>query len=469
MARSNNSTATAIELDFFLFWTPFVRTFQFFGASHHSIFCRELRTQRRKCNLLRLAFCAQILFTFTCIYFHFRMGPAISIYTIESTSSIFAYVNNVSYYCYSIPNLFFPIETFAMRRTEQRIYDTMRNIDAIFQHKLNYVIDYRMHRRRQIMKILLCFVGPTALTVYGLFVSFPLKMQQFSISSTLIFVYLNVVWRIRLAQIAMHMHALSDLLGELSGLMQRRQHKLEYTSADWRRIRFDRHIYTSIWQLRMLIGECFGMSMILFVAGSVLKVITCSYWFFLNVQSLGLLNLYIRSYFAIHCAERNCMLPSKTSFQSSSFLWHRMQGWSFIFATFQIDAWKWLVWISLAFLAFNWCSILLFLREDQLQLFYIRNKIIVCKITNAAFGYFHYKSDSSPSKYRQTACSNSATNFWIPWAWSRFYNILDWQPLPLIVITFQLIVTITMYVIILIQFQLNEGHVFEPHVHNSQP
>lgn len=146
MARSNIFSATAIELDFIRFWTPFVRVFQFFCASHYSIFCRESRDRRIKCHLLRLAFCAQIAFTFGCIYLHFRMGMAISIYTIESTSSIFAYVNNVSYYCYFISNFLFPLETFAMRRTEQQIYATMCNIDAIFQQKLNHVIDYRVHR-----------------------------------------------------------------------------------------------------------------------------------------------------------------------------------------------------------------------------------------------------------------------------------------------------------------------------------
>lgn len=156
MACSNNSTPNDIDLDFIRFWAPLVWAFQFFCASHYSKFCRELRAQRRKCNWLRLAFCAQIAFTFTCIYFHFQMGTAISIYTIELTSSIFAYVNNVSYYCYFISNLFFPFETFTMRRTERRLYDTMRNTDSIFQHKLDYVIDYCVHR--QIVKILLSFV-----------------------------------------------------------------------------------------------------------------------------------------------------------------------------------------------------------------------------------------------------------------------------------------------------------------------
>lgn len=125
-----------------------------------------------------------------------------------------------------------------MRRTERRLYDTMRNTDSIFQHKLDYVIDYCVHR--QIVKILLSFVTHHLWSVHHL--------QQISIPITLIFVYLNDVWRIRLAQIRIHIHALSDLLGELRGLI---------ANATSNKKHFDRHIYTNIWKLKKLIGpEC---------------------------------------------------------------------------------------------------------------------------------------------------------------------------------------------------------------------
>lgn len=296
MFRSNNIDVTAVELNFIQFWTPFVRIFQCCGASHFGIFRPPLHTQRIKCDWLCMIFFGQIIFTVACVYFHSQMEMAISIYSIESTSSIFAYVNYISYYSYFASNFLFPFETFAMRHTERRIYDTLHNIDAIFRH-FNHVVDYRTHRRRQIVNILLCFVGPMALTFYGLCIAFPLKLTHSSVAGISIFVYLNVVWRTRLAQIAMHINALCDLLGELKVLMQRHKHAIKYNSAAWRNIQSDRRIYTHIWQLKTLIGDCFGFSLILFVIGSALKVVTCSYWLFLNVELLRLRNLYTRGSF----------------------------------------------------------------------------------------------------------------------------------------------------------------------------
>lgn len=197
-------------------------------------------------------------------------------------SPVFMYVSVATKLVESMFFSVIPFETFYNRHIEQMFFETLRNIDDIFQ-KLHHSIDYGMHRRRQIRESWLFFLGIIVFIAADLPVNI-LVVKPDTFAAIIVVLYIFVVTRLRVFQIAFYINALCDLLDELKILMRRQQHRIKYNSAQWTDIQSGRKIYSKIWLLKTLIGDCFGCSMILFVVDSAVKIINCAYWTYLNLE-----------------------------------------------------------------------------------------------------------------------------------------------------------------------------------------
>lgn len=273
------------ELDFVHFWNPFVRFFQFVCISHYGILRPESKNCRIKLTLHRIFFTLNVLIQLFSAYLFFQFGIKMRMRTMAryNGSPVFMYVSVATKL---VEIMFFsviPFETFHNRHIEQMFFETLRNIDDIFR-KLQHSIDYGMHRRRQIRKTWLFPLGIIMFIAADLPVNISVTKPD-TFAAIIVVLYIFVVTRLRVFQIAFYSNALGDLLEELKILLRRQQHRIKYNSAQWTNIQSVRKIYSEIWFLKTLIGDCFGYSMILFVVDSAVKIINCAYWTYLNLEA----------------------------------------------------------------------------------------------------------------------------------------------------------------------------------------
>lgn len=292
MFRSKNSPQ---ELDFLQFWKPFVRTFQCLCITHYRVFRPELNNNRHKLYLHRIFFIGMVLAQLSSSYYFFKLGLAMRMQTMRkyNFSTVFVYVNVTSRCSQFFSFIVIPFETFFKRDREHKLFETLRYIDDIFKKKSNYAIDYRTIRCRQMKTTWLYFTIITAIIVSSFFVGLPIDKSEYIID-LLLFLYMVVVWCIRVFQIAFFINILCDYLDGLRILMRRQQHRIKYNPAKWKDIQYCRQIYSNIWLCVKLVGNCFGYSIVLCVVDSGVKIIISGYWVYLNVVSWKVHIMHIR-------------------------------------------------------------------------------------------------------------------------------------------------------------------------------
>lgn len=299
MSRSRNSSP---DLDFVHFWQPFVRIFQFFSIAHYGLLrLKTSKNYRFKLFLSRSYIVFIILIRLIVAYFYAKLSLPTRYVEMKkySVSPVFVGVNGVTKFILVLPFIVIPIETFFKRRTERAIFETLQHIDDMFKKNLKHSIDYRTHRRRQLRKIWLYLAGVTFVIFSSVSINISILNPKYS-HGVLIFVYIFAAMLIRVFQFTFFINELTDLLGELRIVMQRQQQRAKYNPTRWKDIQFVRKVYSKIWFLRKLIGECFGYSMILFVVDSAVKVIDSAYWFYLNNESLKSISLHIGQYIVVY-------------------------------------------------------------------------------------------------------------------------------------------------------------------------
>lgn len=288
MHRSRNSID---DMDFFHFWTPFVRIFQIVGISHYGIFRPELKNLQTKLLLHRSYFAIIFLIRLASACFFLKVALTTRVILADkfNVSPIFVGVNIATrisqFLCFTV----IPFETFFKRHTEQKLFETLQRIDEICRKKLKYVIDYRAHYRRQMVKTWLCYIAATCIYLSSYFISIPVHD-----SGSFVYMCIFVVSRLRVFQFAFFINTSIDVLGDLRTVMRRQQQRVKYNPARWKDIQCARKIYSNISCLKILINDCFGYSMIMFVADTAVKIVDSLYWFFLNNESLKSGNMYLR-------------------------------------------------------------------------------------------------------------------------------------------------------------------------------
>lgn len=297
----NRLNYSPTELDLFHFWRPSVRVFQFLGISHYAILRPELSNQRNKLNLFRLFLLLTIAIQAAIsVYYLLKVNLSVKTSTLEeyNVSPIFVYVNDGTKFIFISSFMLIPLEMLYNRRAECTIFETLHRIDDIFKNDLKHPIDYGVHRRRKMRQIWLYSAG-MGIAVYS---ATAINYSAHSMTtlkahiSVLLFVYIFIVSRMRVFQIVLLISELIDLLNDLKTSMRRQQQRIKCNPARWREIQYSRKIYSNIWLLRTLIGECFGCSLITFVIDSAVKIISSAYWFYLNTSSTKSNALNIREF-----------------------------------------------------------------------------------------------------------------------------------------------------------------------------
>lgn len=291
MYRSGNSLYT---LDFIHFWKPFVRIFQLLGITHYGIFRPELNTQRLKLNLFRLFFIVNVAIQITCVGLY-AVAWTRQLQSLDkfSISPIYLFFNIITRCSQLLISAVVPFETVFKRHTEQKLFNTFLRIDELFKDKLKHVIDYRVYCRRQMLTTWLYFIVMTTTMLFS-FVTVDPFYRPRTLMGFIFFFYILVSWHIRIFQVAFYINMLKELLLELKTVARRQQHRIKYNSARWKDIQYCRQIYSDIWFLRTLIDDCFGYSMILFVADSAVQIMNSAYWLYLTFETFNSNSLHIR-------------------------------------------------------------------------------------------------------------------------------------------------------------------------------
>lgn len=303
---THRSATPLSEMGFSHFARPFVLIFQLFGLSHYGLSRPDVTNHRLKLNLLRTYLIVHVVFHATIVYYSSAVGVTIRLHGMEDYHiSTFCVIVNVWSRCSEILSfLLIPIETYFKRKSEQQIFETIECIDALLQQKMKYDVDNRMRCRRQLVRTWLWFVVSVAILTTSLSISVPLDMSNRSYGISVMLFTLFIL-RLRIFQTAFFINAVIGLLDDLKMAMQRQQQRFKYNIAGWRDIQYARKIYSKIWLLRILISECYGVSMIFFVTDSSAKLVTSAYWIFLNSQSVQStvldIRMCLRFYFSIRC------------------------------------------------------------------------------------------------------------------------------------------------------------------------
>lgn len=281
-------------LDFIHFWKPFVRFFQLFCISHYGILRAELKDQRVKLALHRIFFIVNVSFQLFSAYSYCELKMKMRLWAMEKydNSPMFKHVYFGTRFIEIGSLLVISCETFFNRRSEKKLFETLECIDGMFG-KLHHSIDYGMHRHQQMKKAVVYLIGMISFIITTLSVDILIVKPDTYFGAFVPFC-IFVVSRLRVFQVSFLINVLCDLLGELKVVMLRQQNRVKYNPAHWKDIQNARKIYSKIWLLKTLIGDCFGYSMVLFVIDSAVKLTNCVYWIYLNFESLKSTTLHAR-------------------------------------------------------------------------------------------------------------------------------------------------------------------------------
>lgn len=269
------------EMKFVRFVRPFSRSFEFFCVSY----CAIYRSMNHRANLHRFYFGLCSVLLIMCAIHQFDVSQ----FKLQSMrlydSPIFLYVGIGTRALQFLSCIAIPIETILQRHTEQKIFATIAAIDNTFRTKCNHIIDYRPHRHDQLRSASL-FLFNVMLALFMSSMFNILAVREPSFLAFFEFSYTFAMMRIRLFQIAFFINVVIGLLHELKIMMRRQQQRIRYNANAWKEIQFSRQIYSQIWCLSALIGDCFGWSMLLFVGDTAIKLLSTIHWIYLYDESL---------------------------------------------------------------------------------------------------------------------------------------------------------------------------------------
>lgn len=265
-------------LAFDSFWKPFIRVFQAFGLSHYSILHSQAHVGRLIYFLL-LSTCHILLNAYTLKHIHILDKRQ------YRSSVLMYYVSCLSIIGHFIVHTVAHLEALFSKKQQQEIYQQLREIDSIFVTKLNYVTDFQAYRKKYI-----CHTGG----FFAIAAALPFLCSFFSLpNDNSIFVFLLsrfvivLISRVRRCQIAFHINAVTNILMDLTRLLERQQKSsiIETSSKSGENIKYLREIYTNTWSIAMLISCCFGWSCITFLIEFSIDLINSCYWLYINIKT----------------------------------------------------------------------------------------------------------------------------------------------------------------------------------------
>lgn len=290
--------------DFEAFWKPFTRTFQAICVSHYSVFRPHLHNNWLKTLPFQIYFvafaCAHLIF----VFWNTEKGhhsDSKHLNTQYKESPLMYYVNALDVFVSFVTHIVIHLEYVFGGNQENEICQRMQMIGEMFAKNLNYPINYRAWRARNIRAVgvfILVFLLTSATSLSELpdFYSDKFFMNPLMIIGT-------IMNRARWCQIALFLNILADTLHHLQIALKQHQTRNGRISARQRGIdsSFEctkicefRDVYSNCWYMVTLMSDCFGWSLIAFLVKVTLEPINGAYWFYVNWHTFKSKQLYFR-------------------------------------------------------------------------------------------------------------------------------------------------------------------------------
>lgn len=260
------------------FWKPFVRVFQVFCVSHHSIYHSNQRIRRLVYHISFLAI-HSFLMLYTLKTIHHLASPK------HKEIPLMSYVSFISITGDFVEHVVAHIEPLFTRKEEEKIYQLFEEINVIFATKLNHVVDFNALRKKQNYTI--GFFILSTVQAFGLsFFSLPTGGLN-------IFFYLLcraaavIIIRVRRFQSSIIINLLSNILRDLQILLKQLQENYHQNpdSQTSENIVYLRDIYSKVWLIKNLLSSCFGWSFITFAMDYCFDLINSSYWAYITIKT----------------------------------------------------------------------------------------------------------------------------------------------------------------------------------------
>lgn len=277
------------------FWRPFVRVFQVVCVCHFSIYRPVLRG-----NFIKSL-------PFVGYFAVFATAHLTLIFTVTSKESVepnkksnehretilMYYINALSIVSNHAIHITILIENLFHGKREQEICDRFQGINDIFAEKFDYNIDYKMRRAKYLRQTILGFGCLFTFVAVSTFTPLP-EMYDDKFFMPPILILSVIVSNFRWCQIALFLNLVADTLDDLQTVIKQQQinQPTEIELNDAReKIIYYRQIYSNVWLITTLLSECFGWTLIVYLAKVVLEFINGAYWAYINLglhQSTGL-------------------------------------------------------------------------------------------------------------------------------------------------------------------------------------
>lgn len=286
------------------FWKPIVHVFQVFGVAHPSVYhSNKYRFFRFVYFILfgTLHISMMIYILINGPYQHIIMNDK------YKRSSLMFYVSLMSILGNLVAHIAAHFEPLLSKKSETEIYRKLREIDEIFATKLNYVTNFNVVRREFIEYTVSFFVFAASLSFgYSVF-TLPDNLHDTVVFFSNRLIAVTVI-RARRCLIAFHVNTLTNILNDINILLTQQQIHYGSNSNDSissrDKIQYLRDIYSNVWLLKNLLSNCFGWSLICFLAEFTFELINSSYWVYINVRTFDSKIKIVRKSF-LFLRERN--------------------------------------------------------------------------------------------------------------------------------------------------------------------
>lgn len=264
------------------FWKPFVRVFQVFCVSHHSIYYPKSRFH----NSIYFILVSTLHITF--IVYNLKNIHVMS-NSEYKVSSLMYYVSFLSFVGDIVEHTVCHMEPFFMKKYEIEIYRRFEEINEIFATKLNYVTDFDAVRKRQVQSTINFFIL-TGIVAFGLSF-FSLPEDGFSIFFHLLSRAVSItIIRLRRCQMSLLINFLSNVLLDLQILLKQQQQKYipnsdGMSTKSSENIQYLRDIYSNVWLIKNLLSSGFGWSIITVLIDFSFDLINSSYWTYITIKT----------------------------------------------------------------------------------------------------------------------------------------------------------------------------------------
>lgn len=208
-------------------------------------------------------------------------------------STLFIYVNYSEFVTNLGCQLITHVESFIKRHKYANLIKELYTIDANFKKQLNYLVDYKQSQKYYMWIVWGYFLLILLLLACSSLIYSPgYNLDHFEVlCGSILYLCVMLVVRLRILQINMFIRYFGDLQAHLNCVLVKQQQ-----ANGWygKRVNCNgsllfecNHIYTHIWHLTNIFGDCFGWSMVGTCIQSLVDIMNAIYWSFINMDTIN--------------------------------------------------------------------------------------------------------------------------------------------------------------------------------------